>query len=136
MVRGAEGSWLKRYAPCSKRHRHFCEGDMAEVCRRYWWVASYNWGSHQLLCGQTARGIDFTGYPIRVLGRLAYIWKRFAPDREIWSSPEDYEFSRLLARGRRSWLTGGKTMARRESWVGLRLRRLDRLFELVRPEVW
>ena len=136
IVRGAETSWRSRYAPCSRRHRHFCEGDNAETCRRYWWVASYNWGSHQLLCGPTARGIDFTGYPIRVLGRLAYIWKHFAPARDIWSSPEDYEFSRLLARGRPGWLTAGQAHPRYESWVGLRVRRMDRLFELVRPDLW
>ncbi len=136
MVRGGEGSWKRHYAPCSRRHRHFCKGPMAQVCRRYWWVASYNWGSHQLLCGRTARGIDFAGYPIRVLGRLAYIWDHFAPSREIWSTTADYEFSRLVSRGRPGWLTAGHSNAARESWVGLRVRRIDQLFELVRPGLW
>lgn len=56
-----------RYAPCHRRQVRFCSNGFKSLCRRFWTVAaSYNWGSHQVMC-RNINGVDHVGYPLRVL---------------------------------------------------------------------
>ncbi|MCD6498870.1 MAG: hypothetical protein J7M25_11305 [Deltaproteobacteria bacterium] len=85
VVRGAGAKWSRRYRACSKRQRHFCRGRFKPYCDRLWWVASYNWGSHQLICGRTSRAIDYAGYPIRVIRRYVFITHKFQGGEAGWA---------------------------------------------------
>lgn len=77
MLRGAKGNWTRRYSPCSRRHRKFCKNGNKAYCKRWWWVASWNWGSHRVICNRVSKQHDFAGYPIRVIGRYRKIVERF-----------------------------------------------------------
>jgi hypothetical protein len=68
--------YTRRYGPCTGRQRRFCRRNPT-VCKKFWWVASYNWGTHQVICGRIKRNLDFAGYPIRVLGRYKKIVAKF-----------------------------------------------------------
>jgi len=85
VVRGAGAKWSRRYHACSSRQRHFCRGRFKPYCEKFWWVASYNWGSHQLICGRTRRAIDYAGYPMRVLRRYAFITHKFRGGEAGWT---------------------------------------------------
>lgn len=76
-VRGGGFDWSRSYHPCSKRQKQFCHNGNKGLCRRFWWVASYNWGSHKILCGRIDRTIDFEGYPIRIIRRYKTIVTMF-----------------------------------------------------------
>jgi hypothetical protein len=77
VVRGA--SWRYQYAwkPCSPRQRRFCRNGNSALCRRLWWVASWNWGSHRLFCGRVRSRFDPQGYPIKVLRRYKMLVRKF-----------------------------------------------------------
>lgn len=75
VLRGGRGRRTYRHAPCGPRQRKFCRKHRA-LCKKFWWVASWNWGSHRVIC--TSRGrYDFAGYPIRVLKRYKRIVGKF-----------------------------------------------------------
>ena len=79
--KGIRRRWVPHYAPCSRRQRRFCRHGNRRLCARYWWIGSYNWGSHKVLCGRISRTVDFAGYPIRVLRRYKHIVRKFRQDQ-------------------------------------------------------
>jgi hypothetical protein len=85
--RGGDHKYTRHYAPCNRRQRRFCRHGPRALCRRFWWAASYNWGSHKVVCGRITKGIDFAGYPIRVIRRYAHIVKKFRYDRLAQRQP-------------------------------------------------
>lgn len=76
MARGSRYRWLRRYAPCGTRQIRFCRNGYRRLCRKFWWIASWNWGSHRVFCGGRWQ-YDFPGYPIRVLKRYRRIVAKF-----------------------------------------------------------
>lgn len=75
------GSTTRHHGPCSRKHVKFCLNGNLKLCNRWWWVASWNWGTHQVFCGNTSRRFDFSGYPIRVLRRYKRIISKFRSKR-------------------------------------------------------
>jgi len=102
-VAGGTARWSSRYRPCSRRQRHFCRRGHMWECRRFWWVASYNWGGHKLVCGPLGRRADFEGYPMRILGRLHRALVRFGSVRARATYVEDLEYAFQFS-GKRWWL--------------------------------
>lgn len=80
VVRGASWRYQRVWKPCSWRQRKFCKNGNLALCKRMWWVASWNWGSHRLFCGGRNRW-DTQGYPIKVLKRYKLIVKKFGKGR-------------------------------------------------------
>ena len=76
MARGSRHRWLRRYAPCGSRQIRFCRNGYSRLCKKFWWIASWNWGSHRVFCGGRWQ-YDFPGYPIRVLKRYRRIVAKF-----------------------------------------------------------
>lgn len=68
--------YTKTYGPCMPAQRKFCQRNVA-LCRRSWWVASWNWGSHRLVCGKVRMTYTNAWYPIWVLIRYKEMTKRF-----------------------------------------------------------
>jgi len=77
IVRRARFRYARKYLPCTKRQKSFCSNGNASLCRKFWWVASWNWGSHRMICGRPKGTIDFEGYPIRILYRYKMMVSRY-----------------------------------------------------------
>lgn len=80
-VRGVpKRRYQRTWKPCSPRQLRFCRSNRG-LCKRLWWVASWNWGWHRLFCGGRSR-FDTQGYPIKVLRRYKMIVSKFKMVRD------------------------------------------------------
>jgi hypothetical protein len=87
IVRGSDRNWMQRFVPCGPYQLRFCRNN-EELCRRFWWVASYNWGVHRVICSRTSRKFNFSAYPIRIIKLYKLIVSKFrketiAPDTSL-----------------------------------------------------
>lgn len=77
VVRGASYRRSKRFGPCGWAQIHFCKGKYSKWCKRLWWVGTWNWGSHRMICNRVSRVHNFAGYPIAIIRRYVDIVNKF-----------------------------------------------------------
>lgn len=69
---GRRRRWRRDYGPCTSYQRRWC-AKWGTLCKRLWWIASWNWGSHRQLCSNSFG----SSYPVRVLRLYRRMEQRF-----------------------------------------------------------
>lgn len=78
---GGSRRWARKFIPCGRRQLRFCYKNRA-LCRKFWWVGSYNWGYHRRFCSGWP-----ASYPTRVLRTYKRLTAKYKPTAPAKATP-------------------------------------------------